>query len=58
MDEDEILDHAERIGTEILSDIEYCYIYEDPELEDASEEDWRAIHAAVQRLLAVRGPNA
>ena len=36
--------HAIRLLHEVLSDIEYDYVYEDETLEDASEEDWRAIH--------------
>ena len=44
MTEDERKTHAIRLLYEVLSDIEYDYVYEDETLEDASEEDWRAIH--------------
>lgn len=55
MTQDEIEKHAERIADEYLETIEYSDIYEDEELEDASEEEWRAIQNHIQtRLVTVR----
>lgn len=54
MNEVEIQKHALRIAAWHLSDIEYSNVYEDDELEDASEDDWYAIHYFIQnRLKAV-----
>lgn len=39
----EITDHALRIAQEHLESIEYSCIYEDEELEDATEDDWKAV---------------
>jgi hypothetical protein len=49
--QEEIEEHAERIADAHLQDIEYSNVYEDEELENASEDDWRAIHAHIQRSL-------
>jgi hypothetical protein len=55
MTQGEIEQHAERIADVHLETIEYSDIYEDEELEDASEEDWQAIHRHIQtRLTTVR----
>lgn len=55
MTQAQIEEHAERIADEILKDIEYAYVYEDEDLEDATEEDWQAIHRHIQtRLVTVR----
>lgn len=55
MTQQEIEEHAERIADEYLQNIEYSDIYEDEELEEASEDDWRAIQAHIQtRLVTVR----
>lgn len=44
MTEDEKREHALRIASIELVDIEFCAVYEDEELEDATEADWRDIH--------------
>ncbi len=55
MTQEQIEQIAERIAEEHLSDIEYSVVYEDEELEEASEEDWKAIHSHIQtRLVTVR----
>lgn len=55
MTQEEIEDHAERIADEILQNVEYSDVYEDEELEDASEDEWKAIHEHIQtRLVTVR----
>lgn len=55
MTKEEIEYHAERIADEILQSVEYSDVYEDEELEEASEDDWRAIHNHIQtRLVTVR----
>jgi hypothetical protein len=55
MTQEEIEKHAERIADAYLETIEYSDIYEDEELEDASEEDWRAIQTHIQtRLVTIR----
>lgn len=51
--EDEIQEHAERIADEILSNVEYSQVYEDEELEDATEEDWQAVHSRIQSLVSI-----
>ena len=55
MTQEEIEKNAERIADAHLETIEYSDIYEDEELEDASEEDWRAIQTHIQtRLVTIR----
>jgi hypothetical protein len=55
MTQEEIEAHAERIADAHLQDAEYSIVYEDEELEDATEEDWRAVHRHIQtRLVTVR----
>lgn len=55
MTQDEIEQHAERIADTHLQDCEYSIVYEDEELEEASEDDWKAIHRHIQtRLVTVR----
>lgn len=49
MDTRERENHAERIARQILENADYSYVCEDEELEDASEDDWRAIHDLIQR---------
>lgn len=39
MTEEEKKQHALRIARDLLADAEFSYVYEDEELEDASEED-------------------
>lgn len=51
----EIEEHAERIADVHLETIEYSDVYEDEDLEDATEEEWQAIHSHIQtRLVSVR----
>jgi hypothetical protein len=47
MTKDEILAHALRLANIELECMEFCAVYEDEELEDASEADQRAIHRLV-----------
>jgi hypothetical protein len=51
MNDKEIQEHAKRIANINLEDIEYAYVYEDENLENASEEDWLKIHDFIQREL-------
>ena len=44
MTEDEKREHALRIASITLVDLEYSDVYEDEELEDATEPDWSDIH--------------
>lgn len=53
MTQEEIEEHAERIADEILSNVEYSQVYEDEELEDATEEDWKAVHSRIQSLVSI-----
>ena len=39
--------HAIRIAGDILANAEYGWVYEDEDLEQASEEDWLAIHRLI-----------
>ena len=43
MDEDEVREHAERLIYVHNDSYEFSNVYEDEDLEDASEEDWRRI---------------
>ena len=51
MTEDEKRDHALRIAEDIICNADYSFVYEDEELEDASEEDLGDIY---QMLLYVK----
>lgn len=53
MDQTEIDRHAERIAEEALENLEFSYVYEDEELEDASEQDWQHIHDAITHRATV-----
>lgn len=44
MTEDEKREHALRIASIILVDLEFSDVYEDEDLEGASEADWDDIH--------------
>ena len=44
MTEHEKREHALRIAAITLVDLEYSDVYEDEELEDATEPDWSDIH--------------
>ena len=44
MTEHEKREHALRIAAITLVDLEYSDVYEDEELEDATEADWSDIH--------------
>ena len=43
----ELQEHAARILGQVVSDVEYSYVYEDDELAEASEDDQRAVHDLV-----------
>jgi hypothetical protein len=47
MTQDEIRGHAARLILEHNAEYEFCLVYEDEELEDATEDEWRAIHATM-----------
>ena len=51
--EEEITKHALRIAQSHLEDAEYSIVYEDEELEDATEDDWRAVHNKISNLAVV-----
>lgn len=52
LSENEIHQHAKRIVNWHLDDgIEFCCVYEDDELINASEDDQRAIHDEADRLI-------
>lgn len=51
--DEEVQAHAERIGDEILESAEFCWIYEDPELEDYDEDDWLKVHSALTSLVTI-----
>lgn len=53
MTEEEKRAHAQRIAEWALEDIEFGVVYEDDELGDCSEEDWREIHNIIRRLAVV-----
>lgn len=44
MTEDEKKAHAMRLLEALKDNYEYCYVYEDEELEDADEADWLDIY--------------
>lgn len=44
---------AEIIVDEQIGQAEYCYVYEDEALEDASEEDLKAIHDIIRKRVKV-----
>ncbi len=52
MTEEELRGHAARILAEILNvnvaHAEFCYVYEDEELEDADDDDLRTIHDLIR----------
>lgn len=50
---EEITQHALRIAQEHLESIEYCNVYEDEELEDATEDDWQAVRNKIYDLTVV-----
>ena len=53
MTEEEKREHALRIVTEILEDADFSYVYEDEELEDASDDDLRYIHWLIREEVRV-----
>ena len=53
MTEEEKREHALRIVTEILEDADFSYVYEDEELEDASDDDLRDIHWLIREEVRV-----
>lgn len=48
--DEEITEHALRIAQEHLEAIEYSNVYEDEELEDATEDDWKAVRNRIYDL--------
>lgn len=48
--DEEITEHALRIAQVHLDDMEYCCVYEDEELEDATEDDWKAVRNRIYDL--------
>lgn len=48
--DEEITEHALRIAQEHLEAIEYSNVYEDEELEDATEDDWIAVRSRIYDL--------
>lgn len=46
----EITNHALRIAQIHLDDMEYSNVYEDEDLEDASEDDWKAVRNRIYDL--------
>lgn len=53
MTEDERREHALRIAQIHLEQSEFCNVYEDEDLEDASREDQLAIHNLIIRAQVV-----
>lgn len=51
--DEEITEHALRIAQEHLEAIEYSNVYEDEELEDATEDDWQAVRNRIYDLVVV-----
>jgi len=47
---DEITEHALRIAQIHLDDMDYSNVYEDEELEDATEDDWKAVRNRIYDL--------
>lgn len=41
--------HAERIAQEFLRGTDFSYVYEDEELEDATEDELKEIHRLITR---------
>lgn len=57
MTDEELKGHALRIAASIAEDtignVEYCYVYEDEELEHASEEVWEAVLDIIRERVKV-----
>lgn len=53
MTDEEALLHAQRIADEMLESAEFCWVYEDEELEDASEEDQVKVFEALTSLVSI-----
>lgn len=51
--DEEITEHALRIAQIHLEDMEYSNVYEDEDLEDASEDDWKAVRNRIYDLVVV-----
>lgn len=47
MNEAEVRAHAKRIIEAHNGEYEFCLVYEDDELDEATESDWRAIYDAM-----------
>lgn len=48
--DEEITEHALRIAQIHLDDMEYSNVYEDEDLEDATEDDWKAVRNRIYDL--------
>lgn len=48
--DEEITNHALRIAQIHIDDMEYSNVYEDEDLEDASEDDWKAVRNRIYDL--------
>lgn len=55
--DEEITEHALRIAQIHLDDMEYSNVYEDEDLEDASEDDWKAVRNRIYDLVVVEDPD-
>jgi len=51
---EEKLAHAQRIALMHLEDAEYSIVYEDEELEDATEKEWHEIHDMIRDMVPMR----
>lgn len=47
MTDNEIREHAKRLIEMHNEQYEFCLVYEDEDLEDATKDEWRAIHNAM-----------
>lgn len=47
MTEEEKREHALRIAEEILADVDFSYVIEDEDLDDATERELREIHTII-----------
>lgn len=47
LSEVEVRAHAARLIAEHNTEFEFCLVYEDEDLSEATEADWKAVHAAM-----------
>lgn len=43
----EVRAHAARLIVEHNTEFEFCLVYEDEDLAEATQDDWKAVHAAM-----------